>query len=142
MPRSTVLAIPPEEQAQLLGALRRARYGYLLGLHIVLLCAVGCTPTDIATALLCSRSSVYRTVRAYCKGTLGWEHDEIGQLGRACAHHGIAPHTAVVAGSPAQREPSGLRVVPDTLDWCDIGPDAADQTGGHGLGRDGAALAP
>jgi hypothetical protein len=37
MPRSTVLDIPPEEQAQMLAALRRARYGYLLALHILLL---------------------------------------------------------------------------------------------------------
>lgn len=36
MPRSTVLDIPPEEYAQMLAALRRARYGYLLALHILL----------------------------------------------------------------------------------------------------------
>ena len=35
MPRSTLLDLPPEEQVQMLAALRRALYGYLLALHIV-----------------------------------------------------------------------------------------------------------
>jgi hypothetical protein len=34
MPQSTVLAISPEEQTEMMAALRRARYGYLLALHI------------------------------------------------------------------------------------------------------------
>ena len=41
MPRSTVLDLVQKEQAQMLAALRRARYGYLLALHILLLCAAG-----------------------------------------------------------------------------------------------------
>jgi len=49
----------------MLGELRRARYGYLLALHVLLLCAAGRTPTEIATFLFCSRSSVYRIVNAY-----------------------------------------------------------------------------
>jgi hypothetical protein len=40
MPTSTFVEIPEEEQAQMRAALRRARYGYLLALHILLLCAV------------------------------------------------------------------------------------------------------
>jgi putative transposase len=80
MPKSTVLEMPQEEQAQMLAALRRARYGYVLALHILLLCAAGRNPTDIAAVLFCSRSSVYRTVRAYRAGTLGLEHDDQGQL--------------------------------------------------------------
>ena len=70
MPKSAIVEIPPQEKAQLLAALRRARYGYLLSLHILLLCAVGRHPTAIADVLFCSRSSVYRTVRAYRVGTL------------------------------------------------------------------------
>ena len=46
----------------MLAALRRARSGYLLALHVLLLCAAGRTPTEIAAYLFCSRSSVYRTV--------------------------------------------------------------------------------
>jgi hypothetical protein len=51
MPSSTFVLMPPEEQAQMLGVLRRARYDYLLALHILLWCAAGRTPTDIATVL-------------------------------------------------------------------------------------------
>src|SRR5215470_12842543 len=49
----------------MLGELRRARYGCLLALHVLLLCAAGRTPTEIAMVLFCSRSSVYRIVNAY-----------------------------------------------------------------------------
>jgi putative transposase len=80
MPKSTIVEIPQEEQARLLAALRRARYGYLLALHIVLLCAARRPPTEIATVLFCSRSSVYRAVRAYQAGALGWQQDDQGRL--------------------------------------------------------------
>jgi hypothetical protein len=58
MPSSTVLDIRPEAQAQMLAALRRARYGDLLALHILLLCAAGRRPAEMAAVLFCSRSSV------------------------------------------------------------------------------------
>src|SRR5215471_11338376 len=61
-------------------ALRRARYGYLLALHVLLLCAAGRTPTEIATVLFCSRSSVYRIVRLYHAKQLGFTVDEDGPL--------------------------------------------------------------
>ena len=64
----------------MLAALRRARYGYLLALHVWLLCAVGRTPTEIAAVLFCTRSSVYRIVRASRARTLGWTADEDGTL--------------------------------------------------------------
>src|SRR5687767_4969362 len=80
MPKNTLDAIPQEEQAEMLAALRRARYGYVLALHILWLGAAGRHPTEIAAVLFCSRSSVYRTVRAYREGMLGWEHDDQGQL--------------------------------------------------------------
>jgi len=50
--------------------LRRARYGYFLALHLLLLCAAGRTPSEVASVLFCSRSSVYRIVRAYRAGQL------------------------------------------------------------------------
>jgi len=53
--------------------LRRARYGYLLALHLLLLCAAGRTPSEIAAVLFCSRSSVYRIVKAYRAGTLTFD---------------------------------------------------------------------
>jgi len=80
MPKSTCVEIPAEAPAHMLAALRRARYGYLLALHMVLLCAAGRTPTEIAAVLCCSRARVYRTVYASRPGRLGWEHDEPGWL--------------------------------------------------------------
>jgi transposase len=78
VPNQTILDIPPVEQAWMLSQLGQARYGYLLGLHILLLCVAGYTPTAIATCLFCSRSSVYRTVAAYRRGdgVMGWQAEE------------------------------------------------------------------
>lgn len=70
MPGHTILDIPVAGQEQMLAQLRRARYGHLLALHTVLLCAAGWRPTAIAGALFCSRTSVYRTVEAYRRGQL------------------------------------------------------------------------
>jgi len=68
VPRTTIVEISPLEQAQMLAELRRARYGYVLALHILLLCAAQRTPTEIAAVLFCSRSTVYRVVQAYRSG--------------------------------------------------------------------------
>lgn len=112
MPKTTCVEMPPEEHAQLLAALRRARYGSLLALHILLLCAAGRTPTDIAAALYCSRSSVYRTVRAYRKGTLGWEHDAKG--GRL-----LPPiRTTVLLPTLRRSLVALLKATPRTYGWC------------------------
>jgi transposase len=70
VPRPTIVEIPPEEQARMRAELRRARYGHLLALHLLLLCATGRTPSEVANVLFCSRSSVYRIVGAYRAGTL------------------------------------------------------------------------
>jgi transposase len=71
VPSTPLLAIPPAEQAQMRALLRRVRYGCLLALHIFLRCAVGRNPTEIAAFLLCSRSRMYRIVRAYRPRSLG-----------------------------------------------------------------------
>jgi hypothetical protein len=39
VPRPTIVEIPLAEQARMRAELRRARYGYLLALHLLLLCA-------------------------------------------------------------------------------------------------------
>ncbi len=70
MPGKTILEIPIAEQEQMLAQLRAARYGHLLALHVLLLCAAGWTPTEIAVALFCSRSRVYRLVADYRAGHL------------------------------------------------------------------------
>jgi putative transposase len=111
MPKTTCVEIPPEEHAQMLAALRRARYGYLLALHILLLCTAGRTPTAIADVLFCSRSSVYRTVRAYRRGTLGWEHDAQGRL--------IAPlRTTVLLPTVRRSLVALLKATPRASGWC------------------------
>ena len=111
MPRSTGLNLSPEEHAQLLAALRHARYGSLLALHILLLCAAMHNPTEIAAVLFCSRSSVYRTVRAYRAGTLGLESDAQGRL---------APpvRTTVLTRSLQRSLLALLKVAPPTYGWC------------------------
>jgi transposase len=68
VPRSTIIEIAPEEQARILAAIRRRRYGYELAWHIVLLCAAHRSPTEISAVLFCSRSTVYRVVKAYRAG--------------------------------------------------------------------------
>ena len=70
MPNGTFVGIPEEEHAQMLAALRRARYDYLRPLYLSLWCAVERRPMEIAVVLCCPRSSVYRTVRAYQEGRL------------------------------------------------------------------------
>lgn len=89
MPNTTILELPPETQAQMVAALRRGRYGYLLTLHILLLCAAQRTPTEIAAVLFCSRSSVYRTVQAYRAGTLSFVEELAG--GRPVRLTGLTP---------------------------------------------------
>jgi transposase len=111
MPSSTVLDIPPEEQAQMVTALRRARYGYLLALHLLLLCAAGRRPTEIAAVLFCSRSSVYRTAWAYREKTLGLEHDDAGRL---------APPMRTTVLCPTLRRTlvGRLKATPQVYGWC------------------------
>ena len=111
MPHSTFVEIPQEEQAQMLATLRRARYGYLLALHILLWCAAGHSPTDIAAALFCSRSRVYRTVHAYQEGPLGLEHDDQGRL---------VPPVRTTVLFPTRRRSllSLLKAPPRAYGWC------------------------
>jgi putative transposase len=111
MPNSTVLDLPQEEQAVMLAALRRARYGYLLALHILLLCAAGRSPTAIAAVLFCSRSSVYRIVRAYQTGTLDLEYDARGRL--------IPPRRTTVLVPTLRRSLlTLLKAPPRAYGWC------------------------
>ena len=79
MPDTTLLDIPQEEQDQMLAALRRARYGYLLAFHVLRLWAAGRKPTEIAAFLCCSRSSIYRIVRLYRTQKLDCTVDAEGQ---------------------------------------------------------------
>lgn len=71
MPTQIVIEIAPPEQARLRAELRRARRGHGLTLHIVLLLALRYSPSEIATFLLCARSTVYRAARDWQAGDLG-----------------------------------------------------------------------
>jgi len=83
----------------------------LLALHILLLCAAGRNPTDIAAVLFCSRSSVYRTVRAYRRGALGWEHYARGRL--------MSPvRTTVLLPTLRRSLLALLKAPPRASGWC------------------------
>ena len=111
MPKTTILDIPPAEQAQMRAALRRARDGYLLALHVLLLCAAGHTPTEIAPVLFCSRSSVYRIVRLYHAKQLGFTVDGDGPW--------AAPVRTTVLMPWLKRSLAALlKAPPRTYGWC------------------------
>lgn len=95
----------------MLAELRRARYGYLLALHVVLLGAAGRSPTEIAAVLFCSRSSVYRVVKAYRAGQLK------GALEREGAESGQAQGRGL--GPALKRSVRALLpTVPRACGWC------------------------
>ncbi len=107
MPGKTILEIPSPLQELMLNELRQARYGHLLALHILLLCAAGRTPTEIAAFLFCSRSSVYRTVAAYRRGNF--------DLGATTDSEG--PERVYIPS--LQRSLLAiLKVAPSALGWC------------------------
>ena len=113
MPRTTIVDLPPAEQAHILAEVRRARYGYLLALHILLLCAAQRSPTEIAAVLFCSRSTVYRVLKAYRAGQLGGlaEGEEVGRES--------SPRRLTVLSPALQRSVLAiLHSVPRLGGWC------------------------
>ncbi len=110
MPRTTIGDLSPAEQAHLLAEVRRARYGYLLALHILLLCAAQRSPTEIATVLFGSRSTVYGVVRAYRAGELEGigEEDVASPLARR----------PVLGPALKRSELASLHAVPRAWGWC------------------------
>ena len=88
-----------------------AAYSYLLAFHILLLCAAGRNPAEIAAFLLCARSSVYRIVPAYRTGSLGIRIDQEGQRSIA-VQSAICRCFRAVDRLPSHRgsdTPSGVR---------------------------------
>ena len=142
MPDTTLLDIPQEEQDQMLAALRRARYGYLLAFHVLLLCAAGRKPTDIAAFLFCSRSSVYRIVRFYRARKLDFTVDAEGQLMAPVRTTVLdALDAALFRGTP-QGSTAGLWLVSDAVELCDAGGPTQDETRRGGVRLDRPTLAP
>jgi transposase len=112
VPRTTIVEISPTEQAQMLAEVRRARHGYVLAIHILLLCAAQRSPTEIAAVLFCSRSSVYRVVQAYRAGQWeSWAEEE------GSGEKGLRPRPVL---SPAlKRSVLGiLKSAPRLCGWC------------------------
>jgi transposase len=110
VPRTTIVEIPPAEQARMRAELRRARYGYLLALHLLLLCAAGRTPSEVAAGLFCSRSSVYRIVRAYQAGTLTFEETS--------AAAPLQRRLRLLTPSLKRSVHALLRTAPRAYGWC------------------------
>jgi transposase len=108
VPRTTIVEIPPPEQARMLAELRRARYGYLLALHLLLLCTTGRTPSEIAAVLFCSRSSGYRVVKAYRAGTLRVEDATGSEVSRM----------RILTPSLKRSVLALLKTVPRAWGWC------------------------
>jgi transposase len=68
VPTQIVIEIASEEQARWRAELRRARHGRWLSLHILLLLSLHRSPSEIATFLLCARSTVYAVARDWQRG--------------------------------------------------------------------------
>ncbi len=113
MPGQTILDIPAGEQEQLLAQLRSARYGHLLAVHVLLLCAAGWTPTTIAAALFCSRSSVYRLVAAYQCGQL-----DVGLTNDLDETPSVGPHRS--RASLKRSLVALLKRAPQAFGWCRV----------------------
>jgi len=102
--------IPLEEQVRMRAELRRARYGYLLALHLLLLCAAGRTPSEVASVLFCSRSSVYRIVRAYRAGTLTFDEGSTRAIQQS--------RLRILTPSLKRSVEALLKTTPRVLGWC------------------------
>lgn len=90
----------------MLAELRHARYGSLLALHVLLLCAAGRTPTEIAAFLFCSRTSVYRIVNAYQTHLLDARFDQ------------PRPQASWLSPSVRRSLLALLKQVPSVYGWC------------------------
>jgi len=108
VPKATIVDIPMAEQVRMMAEVRRARYGYLLAVHLLLLCAAGRTPSEIAAVLFCSRSSVYRVVKAYRAGTLTFDTPTTTEAGRVGMLTPTLQRSLLVL----------LGTVPGTCGWC------------------------
>ena len=110
MPRPTIVEISPAEQARMRAELRRARYGYLLALPLLLRCAAGRTPSEVAAVLFCSRSSGYRIVRASRAGVLRFDEapEQVPQQRRL----------RLLTPSLKRSGQALLKPTPRTYGWC------------------------
>jgi Homeodomain-like domain-containing protein len=142
MPNRTFVEIPEEEQAQMLAALRRARYGSLLALHILLLSAAGRTPTDIAAVLFRPHCSVYRTLRASREGCRGWRSNSDGQRLPSVCRTGCCPYSGRSRLVLRQAPPRAYGRCQHMLERCHASPDPPGRTSPDSLRGHRGAMGP
>ncbi len=107
MPAAIVIEPSIAEQEALLRELRQIRYGHLLAIHILLLLTARKNPTEIADFLFCSRSSVYRSVKAYRAGELDWQRED--------------PVTSHRLSRWQRKLRSLIKLWPRIFGWCRVG---------------------
>ena len=112
MPAKTILEIPIAEQERMLGELRQARFGYLLGLHVLLLCATGRTPSEIASLLFCSRKGRVSHRRGLSQREAGRPLVRCRRGRRAAA----VAELATIFARAGEAHASGLRLVPHAVE--------------------------
>jgi transposase len=105
VPTQIVIEIAPEEQALFRAELRRARRGRWLTLHILLLLTLHRSPSEIATFLLCARSTVYAVAR-------NW------QRGRGLPEPACAPWPPGLTPSLQRSLLALLQKTPAAYGWC------------------------
>lgn len=143
VPGKTILYIPEDEQELMLRSLRRSRYGFLLSLHVLLLCARGMSPSRISESLFCSRSSVYRIVDAYCRGALSLNCSEDGDFLLGPVRTTVLlPRAEALSSRSAEEASFGLRLVSDQMDVLDTLSTAEAQPRCGCIGRDNSQMAP
>ena len=140
MPCTTLREMPQAEPARRRAALRGR--GMALSWHAMCSCgAAGRNPTEIAADLCCSRSSVYRIVRAYRVGPLGLPVDQEGQRVMPVRTTVLRPWLQRARGA-LRKEPTCLWLVPHPLAWRHARGHAPRRRQPGGSGRDGAPFAP
>ena len=127
----------------MLAAVRRARYSYLLAMHILLLCAAQRTPTEIAAVLFCSRTAVYRVVAAYragqWAGCAAEENDRPGVF--APTFDGALARTQAFGGGHSAQRAAPVWVVSDAVELRQDCRGTLHAAQDCGVSRDGAAVA-
>ena len=141
MPRTTIVEIPLPEQARMRAELRRARYGYLLALHLLLLCAAGRTPSEVA-----SRALLFALQRVSDRpGVPGREaHASMKQASvpRNSDGCGCSPRRSNAPFKRCSRPRPGLWLVSHAVELCHVSGGAAGAAGDSGVSGDHAPLAP
>ena len=113
MPKAKIVEIPPTEQARMMAELRRARYGYFLALHIVLLRGHWAFPEH-------NRSGVVLFAVQRLSGGAGVSRGAVGQPSGGRVHSGARRASGQTVLSPALKRSvlAILHSAPRLCGWC------------------------